>query len=47
MVAAHPAAGAFRSAFTAGAACALAAAVIAAFLVPSVLRGADDGRPAH
>ena len=47
MVAAHPAASAFRGAFTAGAACALAAAVIAAFLVPSVLRGADDGRPAH
>jgi EmrB/QacA subfamily drug resistance transporter len=47
MVAAHPAAGAFRGAFTAGAACALAAAVIAAFLVPSVLRGPDDERPAH
>ena len=47
MVAAHPAASAFRGAFTAGAACALAAAVIAAFLVPSVLRGADGGRPAH
>jgi EmrB/QacA subfamily drug resistance transporter len=47
MVAAHPAAGAFRGAFTAGAACALAAAVIAGFLVPSVLRGADDGRPGH
>jgi EmrB/QacA subfamily drug resistance transporter len=47
LVAAHPAASAFRGAFTAGAGCALAAAVIAAFLVPSVLRGADDGRPAH
>jgi EmrB/QacA subfamily drug resistance transporter len=47
MVAAHPAASAFRGAFTAGAACALAAAVIAVFLVPSVLRGADDGRPAY
>jgi EmrB/QacA subfamily drug resistance transporter len=47
MVAARPAASAFRGAFTAGAACALAAAVIAAFLVPSVLRSADDGRPAH
>jgi EmrB/QacA subfamily drug resistance transporter len=47
MVAARPAASAFRGAFTAGAACALAAAVIAAFLVPSVLRGADGGRPAH
>jgi hypothetical protein len=47
MVAARPAASAFRGAFTAGAACALAAAVIAAFLVPSVLRGADSGRPAH
>jgi EmrB/QacA subfamily drug resistance transporter len=47
LVAAHPAASAFRGAFTAGAACALAAAVIAAFLVPSVLRDADAGRPAH
>ncbi len=47
MVAAHPAASAFRGAFTAGAAFALAAAVIAAFLVPPVLRGQDDGRPAH
>ncbi|HEY1670333.1 MAG TPA: MFS transporter [Trebonia sp.] len=47
LVAAHPAASAFRGAFTAGAACALAAAVIAAFLVPSVLRSADAGRPAH
>ena len=47
MVAARPAASAFRGAFTAGAAFALAAAVIAAFLVPSVLRGADGGRPAH
>ena len=47
MVAAHPAQSAFRGGFTAGAACALAAAVIAAFLVPSVLRSADDGRPAH
>jgi MFS family permease len=47
LVAAHPAASAFRGAFTAGAACALAAAVIAVFLVPSVLRGADDERPAH
>jgi hypothetical protein len=47
MVAAHPAASAFRGAFAAGAACALAAALIAVFLVPPVLRGADDGRPAH
>jgi hypothetical protein len=47
MVAARPAASAFRGAFTAGAVFALAAAVIAAFLVPSVLRGADSGRPAH
>ena len=47
MAAAHPAASAFRGGFTAAAACALAAAVIAAFLVPSVLRGADAGRPAH
>ncbi len=47
MVAAHPAATAFRGAFAAGAACALAAALIAVFLVPPVLRGADDGRPAH
>jgi EmrB/QacA subfamily drug resistance transporter len=47
MVAAHPAASAFRGAFTAGAACALAAAVIAVFLVPPALRGADDRRPAH
>ncbi len=36
-----------RRAFTAGAAGALAAALIAVFLVPPVLRGADDGRPAH
>jgi EmrB/QacA subfamily drug resistance transporter len=47
MVAAHPAAGAFRGAFTAAAACALASAVVAGFLVPPVLRGPDDGRPAH
>jgi EmrB/QacA subfamily drug resistance transporter len=47
MVAAHPAASAFRGAFIAGAASALAAAVIAAFLVPPVLRGADTGRPPH
>ena len=47
LVAAHPAASAFRGAFTGGAACALAAAVIAVFLVPSVLRGADEERPAH
>ena len=47
LVAARPAAGAFRGGFTAGAVCALAAAVVAAFLVPSVLRGADDERPAH
>jgi hypothetical protein len=47
MVAARPAASAFRGAFTAGAACALAAAVSAAFIVPSVLRSAGDGRPAH
>jgi EmrB/QacA subfamily drug resistance transporter len=47
LVAARPAAGAFRGGFTAGAVCALAAAVVAAFLVPSVRRGADDERPAH
>lgn len=47
MVAAHPAQSAFRGGFTAGAICAATAAVIAAFLVPSVLRGAGDGRPAH
>lgn len=47
LVAAHPAATAFRDAFTVGAACALAAAVVAAFLVPSVLRAAGDGRPMH
>jgi EmrB/QacA subfamily drug resistance transporter len=47
LVAAHPAAAAFRDAFAAGAACALIAAVIAAFLVPSVLRAAGDGRPLH
>jgi EmrB/QacA subfamily drug resistance transporter len=47
LVAARPAAGAFRGGFTAGAVCALAAAIVAAFLVPSVLRGADDERPAH
>jgi hypothetical protein len=43
MVAAHPAASAFRGAFAAGA----AGALIAVFFVPPVLRGADDGRPAH
>jgi hypothetical protein len=47
LVAAHPVATAFRDAFTVGAACALAAAVVAAFLVPSVLRAAGDGRPMH
>jgi MFS family permease len=47
LVAAHPAAAAFRDAFTAGAACALAAAVIAAFLVPPVLRAAGDGGMPH
>jgi hypothetical protein len=47
LVAAHPAATAFRGAFTVGAACALAAAVVAAFLVPSVLRAAGDSRPMH
>jgi sugar phosphate permease len=47
MVAAHPAASAFRGAFTVTAACALASAIIAAFLVPPVLRSADDGRPTH
>lgn len=47
LVAARPAADAFRGGFTAGAVCALAAAIVAAFLVPSVLRGADDERPAH
>jgi EmrB/QacA subfamily drug resistance transporter len=47
LVAAHPAATAFRGAFTVGAACALAAAAVAAFLVPSVLRAAGDSRPMH
>lgn len=47
MVAARPAASAFRGAFTAGAACALAAAVIAAFLVPAVVRSPGGGHPAH
>jgi len=47
MVAARPAAAAFRGAFALGAVGALAAAVIAVFLVPAVLRGAADERPAH
>jgi EmrB/QacA subfamily drug resistance transporter len=47
LVAAHPAADAFRGAFTAGAATALAAVVIAAFLVPTVLRAPGEERPAH
>ena len=47
LVAAHPAAGAFRAAFTVGASVALAAAVIAGFLVPAVLRDPSAGRPAH
>jgi EmrB/QacA subfamily drug resistance transporter len=47
LVAARPAATAFRGAFTAGAACALAAVVIAAFLVPAVLRQPGDGAPRH
>jgi EmrB/QacA subfamily drug resistance transporter len=47
MVAAHPDADAFRGAFALGAVCAVAAAVIAVFLVPAVLRDASDGRPAH
>jgi EmrB/QacA subfamily drug resistance transporter len=47
LVAAHPAAGAFRAAFTVGASAALAAAVIAGFLVPAVLRDPNAGRPAH
>ena len=41
---AHPAAGAFAAVLTAGAAFALAAAVIAVFLVPSVRRRAAEGR---
>ena len=47
LVAAHPAAGAFRAAFTVGASVALGAAVIAGFLVPAVLRDPSAGRPAH
>ena len=47
LVAAHPAAGAFRAAFTVGASVALAAAVIAGFLGPAVLRDPSAGRPAH
>jgi EmrB/QacA subfamily drug resistance transporter len=47
LVAASPAASAFRGGFTTVAACALAAAVIAAFLVPSVLRQPGDGAPRH
>jgi EmrB/QacA subfamily drug resistance transporter len=47
LVAAPPAAGAFRSAFTVGASAALAAAVIAGFLMPAVLRDPNAGRPAH
>jgi EmrB/QacA subfamily drug resistance transporter len=47
LAAAHPAATAFRDAYVAGAACAVAAAVIAAVLVPPVLRDASAGRPAH
>ena len=47
LVAARPAGSAFRDAFTAGAGCALAAAVIAAFLVPAVIRQAGDGAPRH
>jgi hypothetical protein len=47
LVTAHPGAADFRTVLTAGAASALAAAVIAAFLVPPVRRRADDGRPMH
>ena len=47
LVAAHPAVGDFRTALTAGAVSALAAAVIAAFLVPPVRRGTEDGMPMH
>jgi hypothetical protein len=47
LVAAHPAVGDFRTAVTAGAASALAAAVVAAFLVPPVRRGTEDGMPVH
>jgi len=47
LVAAHPAPAAFRGAFAVGAACVLAAAVIAGFLVPSVLRDPGGGRPLH
>jgi EmrB/QacA subfamily drug resistance transporter len=47
LVVAHPSTDAFRTAFTVGGACAVAAAAIAAFLVPAVLRGAEDGRHMH
>lgn len=47
LVAAHPAADAFRGALTAGAVTALAAGVIAALLVPDVLRPANAARPMH
>jgi EmrB/QacA subfamily drug resistance transporter len=47
LVAAHPAATAFRDAYAVGAVCAVAAAVIAAVLVPPVLRDARAGRPVH
>jgi EmrB/QacA subfamily drug resistance transporter len=47
LVAAHPAAGDFRTVLMAGAASAVAAAVIAAFLVPPVRRRQEDGMPGH
>ena len=47
LVAAHPAAADFRTVLTVGAAVALAAAVIAAFLVPPVRRRQEDGMPMH
>ncbi len=47
LVAAHPAVTDFRTVLTVGAASALAAAVIAAFLVPPVRRRQEDGMPMH
>ncbi len=47
LVALRPAVTGFHDAFTVGTAVALAAAVIAAILVPAVLRDPDAGRPVH
>lgn len=47
LVAAHPAVTDFRTVLTVGAASALTAAVIAAFLVPPVRRRQEDGMPMH